>query len=107
MLRPPPTSTLFPYTTLFRSGIVIGPREILTTADAMDDRTLVRVQRGGRGKWWNADVKWVDFPANLAVVTSAEEPFWAGLKSVPLAEPVKKSEDIQVLRWRPGHPEVL
>src|SRR5262245_3442116 len=36
--------------TVAKTGIVIGPREILTTADAMDDRTLVRVQRGGRGK---------------------------------------------------------
>jgi len=92
--------------TVSKAGIVIGPREILTTADALDDRTLVRVQRGGRGKWWNAEVKWIDFPANLAVVTSAEEQFWTGLKSVPLAEPVKKSEDIQVLRWRAGNLEV-
>src|SRR2546428_11921342 len=83
--------------TVVKAGLVIGPREILTTADALDDRTLVRVQRDGRGKWWNAEVKWIDFPANLAVVTSAEEQFWTGLKSVPLAEPVTKSEDIQVL----------
>ena len=92
--------------TVVKTGIVIGPREILTTADAMDDRTLVRVQRGGRGKWSNADVKWIDFPANLAVVTSSEEQFWSGLKSVLLAEPVKKGEDIQVLRWRAGNLEV-
>ena len=92
--------------TVVKAGIVIGPRELLTTADALDDRTLVRVQRGGRGKWWSAEVKWIDFPANLAVVTSAEEQFWTGLKSVPLAEPVKKSEDIQVLRWRAGSLEV-
>ena len=92
--------------TVVKAGIVIGPREILTTADALDDRTLVRVQRDGRGKWWNAEVKWIDFPANLAVVTSAEEQFWTGLKTVPLAEPVKKSEDIQVLRWRAGNLEV-
>ena len=92
--------------TVVKAGIVIGPREILTTADALDDRTLVRVQRGGRGKWSNADVKWIDFPANLAVVTSSEEEFWSGLKSVPLAEPVKKGEDIQVLRWRAGNLEV-
>src|SRR5207248_8673887 len=25
MIRPPPRSTLFPYTTLFRSGFVLGP----------------------------------------------------------------------------------
>src|SRR5207245_1034250 len=34
--------------TVVKAGIVIGPREILTTADALDDRTLVRVRRGAR-----------------------------------------------------------
>jgi hypothetical protein len=92
--------------TVVKAGVVIGPREILTTADALDDRTLVRLQRGGRGKWWDASVKWVDFPANLALVTSGEESFWTGLRPVALAEPVKKGEEIQVLRWRAGNLEV-
>src|SRR5438876_653343 len=48
--------------TVVKAGLVIGPREILTTADALDDRTLVRLQKGGRGKWWIAEVKWVDYP---------------------------------------------
>ena len=23
---------------------------------------LVRIQKGGRGKWWAADVTWIDYP---------------------------------------------
>src|SRR5258708_31022212 len=68
--------------TVVKAGIVIGPREILTTADALDDRTLGRVQRSGRAKWWNADPKGSDFPAHLAAVTSAQEQFCTGLTSV-------------------------
>src|SRR3712207_7805797 len=30
MIRRPPRSTLFPYTTLFRSGVVVGRRSVLT-----------------------------------------------------------------------------
>src|SRR5437773_9722077 len=33
MIRPPPTSTLFPYTTLFRSGDVASPHPLRTTTD--------------------------------------------------------------------------
>jgi len=67
--------------TVSKAGLVIGPREILTTADDLADRTLVRLQKGGRGKWWNAAVKWVDYPANIAVVTSSDEKFWSDLKA--------------------------
>ena len=31
--------------TLTKAGLVIGPHEILTTADDLDDRTLVRAQK--------------------------------------------------------------
>ncbi|HXT39810.1 MAG TPA: hypothetical protein VN887_07290, partial [Candidatus Angelobacter sp.] len=92
--------------TVVKTGLLVGPREILTTADSLDGRTLVRVQKGGRGQWWNAEVKWADYPANLAVITSAEDRFWSGLKPVTLADPVKKDGDIQILRWRAGNLEV-
>src|SRR2546422_11663307 len=38
MIRRPPRSTLFPYTTLFRSGVLVGRRESHSQAD-------VRVRR--------------------------------------------------------------
>ena len=92
--------------TVTKAGLLIGPREILTTADGLDDRTLVRVQKGGRGQWSSAEVKWADYPANIAVVTSADEKFWAGLKPAGLADPVRKDEEIQIIRWRAGNLEV-
>ena len=88
-----------------KSGVVIGSREILITADDLTDRTLVRVQKGGRGQWWSAEIKWVDYPANVAIVTTAEEKFWPELKSVALANSVSKDADIQILRWRGGNLE--
>jgi len=91
--------------TINKSGVVIGPREILTTADDLDDRTLVRVQKGGRGQWSPAEVKWVDHPANIAIVTSPEDRFWEGLKPVRLADRIARDASLQVLRWRGGNLE--
>src|SRR2546423_608002 len=58
-------------------ALLTGPRKPPPTADGLDNRTLVRLQKGGRGPWWSAGVKWADYPANLAVVTSTDEKFWA------------------------------
>jgi hypothetical protein len=89
-----------------KAGVVIGPREILTTAADLEHRTLVRVQKGGRGQWWNAEVRWVDYLANLALVSVADPAFWSGLKPVPLADKVAPDGDLQILRWRGGNLEV-
>jgi len=89
-----------------KAGLVVGPREILTTAFALDNRTLVRVQHGGRGSWADAEVAWVDYPANLALLTSTNAAFWAGLKPVALARSISRDRAIQVVRWRAGNLEV-
>lgn len=85
-----------------KTGIVLPGNEILTTADEMFDRTLVRVQKGGRGKWSIAEVSWIDYHANLAVVTTTEEKFWEGLTPVELADPPTSPDSLQVVRWREG-----
>src|SRR5688572_14938460 len=51
-----------------KTGVVIGDREILTTADELFERTLIRLQKGGRGKWWIGEVAWIDYYINLAIV---------------------------------------
>ena len=86
----------------FKSGIVIGEREILTTAANMSDRTLVRVQRDGRGKWWEGEVAWIDYCANLALVSVKPAEFWKGLKPVRFGSFRKSGAPLQVLRWRDG-----
>ena len=88
-----------------KNGIVIGDREILTTAEDLNDRTLVRIQKNGRGKWTNAQVKWIDYHADLAVVTSDDATVWQGLKVVELANPISPIEPMQIIRWRNGKME--
>ncbi|KAF0171631.1 MAG: hypothetical protein FD161_4229 [Limisphaerales bacterium] len=91
--------------TVQKNGLVIGAREILTTAEELSDRTLVRVQRGGRGKWWNAEVVWLDYHANLAVLTASDATLWQGLKPASFITGKLPKEGLQIVRWRSGNLE--
>lgn len=89
--------------TVDKTGVVVGKNQILTTAEKLSDHTLIRVQAGGRGAWANATVVWVDYYANLAVLTTAATDFWSGLKPVTIqTKPSFKKDGLQILRWREG-----
>src|SRR4029077_7165674 len=77
--------------------------EILTTADWLQDSTLVRVQRGGRGPWWNAKIGWIDYHANLATLSVAEPAFWKGLKPATLAEKAPTKGELRIWRLTDGN----
>jgi hypothetical protein len=85
-----------------KNGVVVGPGQVLTTADHMASRTLVRAQKGGRGRWYNAEVQWIDYHANLALLTVSDANFWQGLSPVMLVEPAPTKGSIEVMRWRDG-----
>ncbi len=88
-----------------KTAIVVGPREALTTADELADHTLLRLQKDGRGKWWKASVTWIDYHANLALVTAEDPAFWGDLKPVELAEAAPGKEQMEIVRWRNGNME--
>jgi hypothetical protein len=89
-----------------KSGIILADHQILTTADELFDRTLVRLQKGGRGRWWLGEVVWIDYHANLALVTTSEEDFWRDLKPATLGGTVPEDGSLQILRWHEGNLEV-
>jgi hypothetical protein len=82
-------------------GTIISDREILTSADHFPSHTLVRLQKG-RGRWFEGEVSWIDYHANLAIVTCKEEKFWEGTKKVDLAKVTPRRGAAQVVRWRNG-----
>ncbi len=89
-----------------RTAVVISPKELLTTAEELSDHTLVRLQKGGRGKWWDATVTWIDYHANLAIVVAKEDAFWTGLKPVKLSTAPPDKDKLQIIRWKNGNLEV-
>lgn len=92
--------------TFLKTGVVVAPREILTAAEDLQDRTLVRVQKGGRGQFYDAEVAWVDYHANLAILTVKDETFWKGLKPVPLLNGAPARDDLRVARWLNANLEI-
>jgi hypothetical protein len=88
-----------------KTGILLDGRQILTTADELFDRTLVRLQKNGRGRWYSGEVTWIDYYANLALVTTSEEGFWNGLKPATFGGSVSEEASLQILRWREGNLE--
>lgn len=94
-----------PTRTVRKGALVLPGQEVLTTAQHLPGATLVRLQRGGRGKWYNASVKWLDPHADLALITTDQDAFWEGLKPVELAAVVPPGPDFNLLRWRDGNLE--
>ena len=83
-------------------GIVVSENQILTTAEELFDRTLIRLQKGGRGPWVNGNLEWIDYHANLALITVPVASFWQGLKPADLAARSVVEGQIQIARWREG-----
>jgi hypothetical protein len=88
--------------TIQKSGVVIDDRRILTTAEQLNDLLLVRIQKGGRGKWFSGKLDWIDYHANLAVISSDDPELWKDLKPASLMSKIPLSGDVRVLRWRDG-----
>lgn len=86
-----------------KTGIVVGERQILATAQDLSDQTLVRLQKNGRGKWTTASIVWVDYHANLALLTTDDAAFWSDLRPANLnPKPPGDGAALQIVRWREG-----
>jgi hypothetical protein len=90
---------------LQKTGIVLENNQILTTADELFDRTMIRLQKGGRGQWYVGDLVWIDYHANLALVTSKQLDFWTDLKPAKFGTDLPSDGSLQILRWREGNLE--
>lgn len=88
-----------------KQGVVIAPGEVLTTAQYLPTHTLVRLQKGGRGRWIDARVKWWDAQSNLALLTADAPAFWSDLQAVELSTDVSRGPDFDLVRWRDGNLE--
>jgi len=88
-----------------KNGILIGPNQILTTADGLSGQYLCRIQKGGESRQYTADLVWVDYYANVAILDVPEPAFWKGMRPVTLAKTVPQSGELQIYRWRGGRIE--
>jgi S1-C subfamily serine protease len=94
-----------PTRSIRKHGFVIGPGELLTTAQYLPAHTLVRVQKGGRGRWYDSRVKWWDAQSNLALLEADSPAFWEGLAPAPLASAASRGPAFELVMWRDGNLE--
>jgi len=87
-------------------GVVADGKQIVTTADYLFDHTVLRVQKGGRGAWYEASLKWIDYHANLALIEVGDASFWEGLVPVQFAGPVPTTGEARLIRWNDGRLEM-
>jgi hypothetical protein len=85
-----------------KAGVILGDHKILTTAESLSNATLIRLQKLGRGRWHKGEVAWVDYQANLALITTSDESFWKDTRSSSVVEKTPTSGSAQVVRWRNG-----
>ena len=88
-----------------KNGILVGQNQILTTADGFSGQYLCRITKGGESRQYTAQIKWVDFYANIAMLDVSEPTFWQGMEPVELAEKIPQFGDLQIYRWRSGRIE--
>ncbi|PXA04911.1 hypothetical protein DDZ13_02805 [Coraliomargarita sinensis] len=88
-----------------KNGILIGANRILTTADGLSGQYLCRIKKGGVSRQYTADLVWVDYYANVAILDVPEPDFWKGMEPVALAKTIPQSGELQIYRWRGGRIE--
>ena len=88
-----------------KTAVMIGKNEFLTTAEGLQDLTMLRLQRYGRGRWWAGRLKWIDHHANIAVVAAADDAFTDGLQPARLGAADVKKNSWEIVRWKSGNLE--
>lgn len=88
-----------------KNGVLIEDNKILTTAESLSGQYLLRIKKGGESRQYPAELLWVDYYANVAVLDVAEPDFWDGMEPIELAKMVPQSGDVQIYRWRSGRIE--
>jgi hypothetical protein len=88
-----------------KTAVMIGPNEFLTTAEGLEDLTMLRLQKSGRGRWWPGRLQWIDHHANLAVVEAVEDGFNEGLRPARLTPADPAHNGWEILRWKSGNLE--
>jgi hypothetical protein len=81
------------------SGVLVGANLVLTTAEMLEDATLVQLERQGRARRDPPTIEWIDRTVNLALL-SFEAPALEGLEPAVVAARTPTSGTLRTVRWR-------
>jgi hypothetical protein len=86
--------------TLNKSGVVVEGSRILTTSFGLGGRTVLRVQKEGRGPWWEAEVIWMEKQADLAFLRVQDPKFWQGTQAANIPRKIPRQGAVHIRRWK-------
>lgn len=88
--------------TVHKNGIVVEDGKVLTTAEGLENATLLRVRVEGDGRWRLASVDWIDPHANLALLSAAEGDIRPAESTSPFARQVPDSGPVRIWHFLDG-----
>ena len=68
------------------SGCIIEGNRILTNAHVVSDQTFIQVRRAGKAKKYTARIETIAHECDLAILTVADNSFFAGVKPVEVGD---------------------
>ena len=90
-----------PSSKVYKSGVVVDGHQIITTAEGLPTRPLIRLQEAGR-RPLQPRPRGLDRlpgqPRRASPPTRTD--FWTGLQPAKLADPVPITGQVRILRWR-------
>jgi len=92
-------------------GVFVGNRDILTTAYAVEDATTVELQKFGKPQKHQAQVVFIDFEVNLAIIRANNAAFTKDLEAISIAGEININEEVTIYKAKdsyqltamPGH----
>ena len=88
--------------TVHKNGVVVEDGKVLTTAEGLENATLLRVRVEGDGRWRLASVDWIDPHANLALLCAADGDLRPAESTLPFARRVPDSGPVRIWHFLDG-----
>ncbi len=84
------------------SGCVISGKRILTNAHVVADGTFIQVRRAGQAKKYTAEVQIVAHECELAILTVADDSFFAGVEPLKIGDLPEVRDQVSVYGFPTG-----
>lgn len=88
--------------TVFKDGLLVEDGKVLSTAEDLENATLLRVRREGERRWRSASIDWLDPQANLALLSTDGADPWPAPPAATLAQRVPERGPVRVWRFLDG-----
>jgi S1-C subfamily serine protease len=84
------------------SGVIISGSRILTNAHVVANHSMIQVRRNGHWKTYNGHILHISHEADLALLTTDDKDFFAGVEGLPFGDLPKSQQEVFVYGFPMG-----